>query len=67
MSEYVRACVDMNFSYYSFLFDVLFSWLQILASRNANSSKLVTVEHIVQEHWQRFGRNFFTRYAASLK
>eukprot|EP00088_Acartia_fossae_P013844 TRINITY_DN17318_c0_g1_i1.p1 TRINITY_DN17318_c0_g1~~TRINITY_DN17318_c0_g1_i1.p1 ORF type:complete len:563 (-),score=106.87 TRINITY_DN17318_c0_g1_i1:601-2289(-) len=32
------------------------AWLQILASKNT------TVESLLKEHWQEFGRNFFTRY-----
>ncbi|KAK9973344.1 hypothetical protein ABG768_024080 [Culter alburnus] len=32
------------------------SWLSILATRKQS------VEDIMKEHWQRFGRNFFTRY-----
>jgi phosphoglucomutase len=39
-------------------------WLSILAHRNVNTAqgKLVGVEQIVKEHWEKFGRNFFTRY-----
>ncbi|KAA8499052.1 Phosphoglucomutase, chloroplastic [Porphyridium purpureum] len=44
------------------LFAVL-SWLQILAYKNADSSKpLVSVEAIVKEFWSTYGRNFFSRY-----
>ncbi|TSL22084.1 Phosphoglucomutase-1 [Bagarius yarrelli] len=32
------------------------AWLSILASRKQS------VEDILKEHWQKFGRNFFTRY-----
>ncbi|XP_067315913.1 phosphoglucomutase-1 [Pseudorasbora parva] len=32
------------------------AWLSILATRKQS------VEDIMKEHWQRFGRNFFTRY-----
>uniref|UniRef100_A0A7S3CRG0 phosphoglucomutase (alpha-D-glucose-1,6-bisphosphate-dependent) n=1 Tax=Strombidium rassoulzadegani TaxID=1082188 RepID=A0A7S3CRG0_9SPIT len=38
-------------------------WLQILAARNEDPSKaLVTVEDIVREHWQAYGRNYYRRY-----
>jgi phosphoglucomutase len=37
------------------LWSVLF-WLNLLAVRQES------VEEIVQQHWQRFGRNFYTRY-----
>ncbi|XP_051563157.1 phosphoglucomutase-1-like [Myxocyprinus asiaticus] len=32
------------------------AWLSILASRKQS------VEEIIKDHWQKFGRNFFTRY-----
>lgn len=41
------------------------AWLSILAHRNQNvdhGASLVTVEQIVKEHWQQYGRNYFTRY-----
>jgi phosphoglucomutase len=39
------------------------AWLSILAARNTNASApLVTVEDIVQEHWRRYGRNYYCRY-----
>eukprot|EP00744_Colponema_vietnamica_P003892 GILI01005900.1.p2 GENE.GILI01005900.1~~GILI01005900.1.p2 ORF type:complete len:570 (-),score=236.87 GILI01005900.1:144-1853(-) len=41
------------------------AWLSILAQRNADravGSGLVSVEQIVKEHWQRFGRNYYCRY-----
>lgn len=38
-------------------------WLQILAAVNQDSrKKLVTVEDIVRNHWQQFGRNYYRRY-----
>jgi phosphoglucomutase len=38
-------------------------WLSILAFRNLDTKEgeLVSVEHVVKQHWQTFGRNFFTR------
>lgn len=39
------------------------AWLNILASRNMDSSKpLVTVEDIVREHWEIYGRNYYCRW-----
>jgi len=38
------------------------AWISILAHKNKDSSTLVTVENIVQEHWKTYGRNFYTRY-----
>jgi len=39
------------------------AWLSILADRNQDPSKeLVTVEAIVKEHWETYGRNYYTRY-----
>jgi len=39
------------------------SWLSILAARNTDPSKpFVGVAQIVREHWNKFGRNFFSRY-----
>ncbi|KAF5832543.1 alpha-D-phosphohexomutase [Dunaliella salina] len=46
------------------LFAVL-AWLSILASKNANvpeGGKLVGVKDVALEHWNKFGRNFFSRY-----
>lgn len=40
------------------------AWLSILAHKNKGSDKLVTVEDIAMEHWEKFGRNFF-RYDPS--
>jgi len=37
-------------------------WLSILAHKNKNSEKLVTVKEIVEEHWKTYGRNYYTRY-----
>lgn len=41
---------------------VLF-WLSILADYNKNNNeKLVTVQSIVESHWEMYGRNYYTRY-----
>jgi len=38
-------------------------WLNILAAKNTDKSKpLVSVEDVVREHWENFGRNYYTRY-----
>jgi len=39
-------------------------WLSILAyvNRKRKVGKLISVAEIVQNHWKRYGRNFFTRY-----
>lgn len=38
------------------------AWLSILADRNKGKANLVTVEAIVKEHWEKYGRNYYTRY-----
>jgi phosphoglucomutase len=39
------------------------AWLQILAIANPNASQpLVTVEDIVTKHWQKYGRNYYSRW-----
>lgn len=39
------------------------AWLQVLAHRNKDpSSPLVTVRDIVEEHWVRFGRYYYSRF-----
>jgi phosphoglucomutase len=42
-------------------------WLSILAHHNAATpcGQLVGVAQVVAQHWRRFGRNFYTRYAGS--
>mmetsp|Transcript_19670 Transcript_19670/g.25647 ORF Transcript_19670/g.25647 Transcript_19670/m.25647 type:complete len:750 (+) Transcript_19670:279-2528(+) len=41
---------------------VLF-WLSILADFNKDpNAKLVTVQSIVESHWEMYGRNYYTRY-----
>ena len=38
----------------------MLAWLSILAAKNKGSSgKLVTVKDVAEEHWKKFGRNFF--------
>ncbi|ORC89428.1 phosphoglucomutase [Trypanosoma theileri] len=38
-------------------------WLSIIANRNTDVSKpLVTVREIVEQHWMRYGRNYYCRY-----
>eukprot|EP00918_Siedleckia_nematoides_P018663 GHVU01039862.1.p1 GENE.GHVU01039862.1~~GHVU01039862.1.p1 ORF type:complete len:562 (+),score=137.01 GHVU01039862.1:307-1992(+) len=38
------------------------AWLSILAHRNKQGGTLVTVAQIVEEFWQEYGRNYYTRY-----
>lgn len=39
------------------------AWLSIIAYRNRDTSKpLVTVQQIVEEFWNEFGRNYYSRY-----
>ncbi|KAJ0396037.1 hypothetical protein P43SY_008311 [Pythium insidiosum] len=38
------------------------AWLSILAAKQTDGSKLVTVEDIVRAHWKEFGRNYYCRY-----
>jgi len=39
------------------------AWLQILAVRNAEAGKpLVTPQQICEEHWAKYGRNYYARY-----
>ena len=41
------------------------AWLSILAKKNQGvpeGGKLVSVKDIVMNHWQKFGRNFYSRY-----
>ena len=40
----------------------MLAWLSILAAKNkgtADGGKLVTVKDVAEEHWKKFGRNFF--------
>lgn len=46
------------------IFAVL-AWLSILAHKNKNApagSKLIGVRDVALEHWNKYGRNFFSRY-----
>ena len=39
------------------------AWLSILASANPDPSKpLVTVQDIVEKHWAKYGRNYYSRW-----
>ncbi|KAL7486460.1 hypothetical protein ACHAW6_012060 [Cyclotella cf. meneghiniana] len=39
------------------------AWLNILAANNPDASKpLVTVEDIVKNHWEKYGRNYYCRW-----
>lgn len=38
------------------------AWLSILAFKNQQAKKFVSVEDIVKEHWKTFGRNYYVRY-----
>ena len=39
------------------------AWLQILASKNTDTSKpLVGVKQVCEAHWKEFGRNYYARY-----
>jgi hypothetical protein len=41
------------------------AWLSIIAYRNKDKKpgeKLVSVADVAKEHWETFGRNFFSRY-----
>lgn len=39
------------------------AWLQILAKANPDpKSPLVTVEEIITKHWQKYGRNYYSRW-----
>ncbi|CAD8049364.1 unnamed protein product [Paramecium sonneborni] len=38
------------------------AWLTILAHKNKDADHFVTVEEIVTQHWQQFGRNYYSRY-----
>jgi phosphoglucomutase len=38
------------------------AWLSIVASRQQEGKPFVTLQQIVEEHWAKFGRNFFSRF-----
>jgi len=33
-----------------------------LAAKNKETEKLITVENILKDHWNEFGRNYYQRY-----
>lgn len=37
-------------------------WLSIVAKESEGKAELVSVEKIVRDHWEEYGRNFFSRY-----
>ena len=42
----------------------ILAWVSILAGRNEGRAEgsLVSVRQVVEEHWQQFGRNYYSRY-----
>mmetsp|Transcript_76900 Transcript_76900/g.89348 ORF Transcript_76900/g.89348 Transcript_76900/m.89348 type:complete len:587 (+) Transcript_76900:20-1780(+) len=38
------------------------AWLSIIARFNESSKTLISVQEIVEQHWKKFGRNFYCRY-----
>merc|ERR1711988_1400595 len=38
------------------------AWLQILAKKSEAAGKVVTVEDVANEHWKKYGRNYYARY-----
>merc|ERR1711957_370577 len=38
------------------------AWLQILARKTETAGKLVSVEDVANEHWKKYGRNYYARY-----
>jgi phosphoglucomutase len=38
------------------------AWLQILAAKTKAAGKLVKVADVAEEHWKKFGRNYYARY-----
>lgn len=38
------------------------AWMSVIADRNPDADKpLVGVQEIVEEHWRKYGRNFYSR------
>lgn len=37
-------------------------WLSILAEKAAAVGNVVSVQNLIEEHWSKYGRNYFTRY-----
>merc|ERR1719263_2606711 len=38
------------------------AWLQILAKKTQAAGKLVSAEDVANEHWKKYGRNYYARY-----
>merc|ERR1712151_288112 len=38
------------------------AWLQILARKTKDAGKLISVEDVANEHWKKYGRNYYARY-----
>jgi phosphoglucomutase len=38
------------------------AWLNILAKKSESAGKLVSCEDVANEHWGKFGRNYYARY-----
>jgi len=38
------------------------AWLQILAKKTEAAGKLVSCEDVANEHWKKYGRNYYARY-----
>merc|ERR1712151_760906 len=38
------------------------AWLQILAKKTEAAGKLVSCEDVANEHWRKYGRNYYARY-----
>merc|ERR1719359_467061 len=38
------------------------AWLQILAKKTKAADKVVSVEDVANEHWKKYGRNYYARY-----
>jgi len=38
------------------------AWLQILAKKSEAAGKVVSVEDVANEHWKKYGRNYYARY-----
>lgn len=43
------------------------AWLSVVAHKNENTAEgqLVTLEHILNDFWKQYGRNFYSRYHSS--
>merc|ERR1711862_672702 len=38
------------------------AWLQILAKKSEAAGKVVSIEDVANEHWKKYGRNYYARY-----